>query len=209
MKQLTLFLLLSLFIISCGDDDNSADPIESTIPLEKSQPLQVIQDGYRYYYESKALGTDVSNKSISEYTKYANYSYKGNPVDVFRLVFHDLEKNTTDSLGYYFCHQDILYNTVTFDTIQGRISEATSIMINKIDKEGDIPFNGITLTASIDKFQINDKTYEAWKIVYNHKYTAPTYILWEKYVPGIGLVEYQYKDKDQTITSRLYKYELN
>ncbi len=207
MKQLTLFLLLTLFIISCGDD--SAIVTKSDIiPIDKSKPLYVLEDGAKFYYEYTITedGVDSLYLQCTSYINKKSYEYEGNPVDVFLETSTFLDRDTTNNVGYCFSFQDYIYYTVASNFDNGSIIKARKYFVNKLENKGSFPLNDVTCEASIDEFELDGVKYEAWKIVYNLNNGLEH---WVKFVPGIGRVEEYMKSGGPTMKNKLYKYELN
>ncbi len=208
MKQLALFLLLTLFVISCGDDS----PIESkteVIPMDRTKTLNVLQEGAKFYFENTAIeeGNKESYRTCIEYKDKETYQFEGESVDVFYKTTTILDNNEIKNSGLYFFYKDYVYNTVTSKLVKGIIREARIYAINKLDEVGDFYIDDMHFEASIDEFALDGKRYEAWKIVLDYGVDEGEH--WIKYVPGIGLVAEYFQIDGSILKQELYKYELN
>ncbi len=209
MKQLTLFLLLTLFIISCGDD-STIGVKSDIIPLDKSKPLYVLEEGHPLYYEYivSREKSDTTYKSCVEYIFKGTYEYENEPVNVYQETFRYIDADSTYNLGYYFRYKDYIFRTVSSKLSKGKITEARIFLMNNIKKDGRYILNDTEIYVTMDEFELDGIIYEAWKIVVEPEHDGID--IWFKYIPGIGMVE-SYNEQDDRLIEKqkLYKYELN
>ncbi len=210
MKQLTLFLLLTLFVISCGDDNDPISPNNNT-----PESLFPMADGNKWYMDllQNSGGEDEEDR-ISQY--YITFKYKGesnyesNPVKLYTLYFVNAV-DTTESFerDHFFEYQDYIYSTYDDAIAEGSITKASKIFIKNIEKEGVIYIDDDKYNVQKDSYTLDGKEYFAWEL--RRISDDPGYTFIEKYIPGIGIA-YRYIE-DKTYGSvreeSLYKYELH
>ncbi len=209
MRKLALFLLLTLFVISCSDDD---DPITPDNSITKS--IFPLSDGNRWYIDLRQNNGTEETDRISQY--YITFKYKGeftyesNPVKLYTMYFVDV-MDTTESTERddFFEYQDYIFSTYANSMADKSITEADPVFIRSIEKEGVVYIGSYKYNVQKDTYILAGKEYFAWKL--RRISDDPAYTFEEKYIPGIGIA-YRYVENKKIGSVReekLYRYELN
>ncbi len=209
MKQLTLFLLLSLFIISCGDDDDPITPNDT-----QSESLMPLADGNKWFMDLRQNNGNEEQDRISKYyitfRQKGEYTYEGSKMNVFTMYFvNPLDTTEFVDNNYFFEYNDYVYSTSDSGIEEHTITSASPIFITKIEKEGVIYIDSRKYNVQKSNFELDGKTHFAWEL--KSISNDPNYTFIEKYIPGIGIAYRFIEDKEYgTVREEtLYKYELN
>jgi len=207
MKQLTLFLLLALFIISCGDDDTPVTPEKP-----QSQSLLPLADGNKWYFESKSYNGDKLLQNENFYLTLASqgeYYFEEAPVTLYAL-YYVYDENLTDpyEAGKGFKYNNYLYGTVSRDIEVRTIKKASIGMLLEVDEEGERYIGDTFFEIKKINYELDGKTYQAWQ--FTSKKTIGYRVI-EVYIPGIGMAYRLWEDTSEGTSTedKLIKYELN
>ncbi len=209
MKQLTLFLLLTLFIISCGDDDTPVTPEKP-----QSQSLLPLADGNKWYMDvsrrSEYDTVDITFKYYITFEYKGEYSYEANPVKLYTMSYVSVDGLfEPDVRDHFFEYQNYVYSIYNDAIEDQNITQAGQIFIKNIEKEGVINIDSRKYNVQKSTYELDGKSHFAWELRRISDDSGDTFI--EKYIPGIGIAYRFIEDKEYGIIreEKLYKYELN
>ncbi len=208
MKQLALFILLSLFIISCGGDDDPITPIDT-----QSESLWPIADGNKWYMHLQEYNLSNPDETYEFYYTFKSkgkYTYEGNSVTLYSLYMIDVDDTTdTYELSKIFEFGNYAYYAEQTDIDMRKIIGASIAFATHIDKEGLQNIGGTIYDVKKIEYEFDGKTHRAWEMI--TKDSTSSYNDWSVFVPGIGPVFQNREDKEtgDIREQKLYKYELH
>ncbi len=209
MKRLVLYLILTLFAISCGEDN---DPIKPN-PHEQSESLFPIADGNRWYMTNSDYYGNSYNDTVQFYYTFkreGEYYFQSNPVILYTLYYVEMSDTTTPSkLGLMFEFENYMYYTSEQNIKEHTIQSAEINIATHLEEEGETSIGKKMYDVKKIDYDFNGKTYKAWQMTLID--SSKSYTGTDIYIPGIGIA---YRSTIDNITGYgnkkiLYKYELN
>ncbi len=209
MKQLTLLFLLTLFVISCGDDN---DPILPDVN-GKSESIFPIAEGNKWYmtnYDNYGSSYIDSVQFYYTFKSAGEYKYQNQQVLLYSLCYVEMDDTTAPKkLGLMFEFENYIYYT-SEKYIQGEtIQNAEISLATQLEKEGETMMGAKKYDVKKIDYELNGKAYKAWQLTLID--STKSFTGTDIYIPGIGIAYRATIDKENGYGNKkiLYKYELN
>ncbi len=183
MKHLLLlFITLSIFLVSCGDDEDS--PTSPTV--KKAEPLLPLAVGNEWVYSLEEYWGDELTQTTevtTVITEKKQATYKGQEVTAFKQV------STGGGEAWHFVLDSKMYSCMPLDSIENSTYSPNSISIEEAATMEQITFDSDDAYISVDTIDVLGKQMECILLETYKNEVVKIY-----FKPGIGIVKFEGKE---------------